>query len=354
MSRPELSLVSTDLRSQSRVDVLNDVGSDHLPVLVTIELEKLNVSTPYTEPKWVYKRANWDLFRSASDVALNGLDIQADCINRTYGLFVETILGAARKAITRSYGGRKFRHFWSHDLARLIRLRRAARRQHSRRKTDKTRRAYNKLTAEVKEAIAEGTRQKWAKTCANLDLADGRQAWKLLNNLTRAKEPKTAAPLQTAQGLVVTDSKRSDALNHAFATISRTGERSEVSKALDSIRKAKAKRSYVYGEDETSTFITYGELDITLRKCKLRKAPGPDGISNEMLKHLGPIGRRKLLDLINRTWTKGDFPKAWGVATIVSLLKKGKVPDRAESYRPVSLTSNVGKAAERMVNRRHT
>jgi len=39
------------------------------------------------------------------------------------------------------------------------------------------------------------------------------------------------------------------------------------------------------------------ELQKTLKKLKKRKSAGPDNIINEILKHLGPIARHKLLDL---------------------------------------------------------
>ncbi|KAK7106533.1 hypothetical protein V1264_017781 [Littorina saxatilis] len=41
------------------------------------------------------------------------------------------------------------------------------------------------------------------------------------------------------------------------------------------------------------------ELEEALRKLKQKKAPGPDGISNDMLKHLGPGAKRFLLSIYN-------------------------------------------------------
>uniref|UniRef100_A0A2C9JQU0 EF-hand domain-containing protein n=1 Tax=Biomphalaria glabrata TaxID=6526 RepID=A0A2C9JQU0_BIOGL len=67
-----------------------------------------------------------------------------------------------------------------------------------------------------------------------------------------------------------------------------------------------------------------------------------------MVKHLGGIARDKLLEFMNRTWAESRLPGAWKSAVIVPVLKKGKDATNVESYRPISLTSTLGKVAERM------
>ena len=37
--------------------------------------------------------------------------------------------------------------------------------------------------------------------------------------------------------------------------------------------------------------LKMGELEAAIRKLKPKKAPGPDGVSNDMLKHLGPVAK---------------------------------------------------------------
>ena len=89
-----------------------------------------------------------------------------------------------------------------------------------------------------------------------------------------------------------------------------------------------------------------------ISKLKLRKAPGPDRIHGEMLLRLGSTGKDVLLKLINLSWEKGELPQIWKNAHLVPILKKGKNPAEPKSYRPISLTSCIGKIAERMINRR--
>ena len=63
-------------------------------------------------------------------------------------------------------------------------------------------------------------------------------------------------------------------------------------------------------------------------------------------------GKIVVLNFINLTWKQGQFPSSWKIATIVPVVKKNKPPAELSSYRPISLTSCLGKVVERMINQR--
>ncbi|PWU93521.1 hypothetical protein C4B63_31g160 [Trypanosoma cruzi] len=94
------------------------------------------------------------------------------------------------------------------------------------------------------------------------------------------------------------------------------------------------------------------ELLAALRNTPYGKAPGPDEVYSEALRHISSKGLRFLLRCINHSWTTGTIPVEWRRATIVPLLKPGKSPELLESYRPISLTSIVSKVAGKMVLKR--
>ena len=45
------------------------------------------------------------------------------------------------------------------------------------------------------------------------------------------------------------------------------------------------------------------ELDLALLSIKPKKAPGPDGITNDMLRHIGPAAKKTLLAIFNKVKT---------------------------------------------------
>ena len=90
------------------------------------------------------------------------------------------------------------------------------------------------------------------------------------------------------------------------------------------------------------------ELGDHLCHLSAKKAPGPDGVTNEHLRHLGPVARRALLDVIN-TWLQGEVPREWRCATIVPIPKARKDKERVASYRPIALIGHVSTLVERLI-----
>ena len=99
-----------------------------------------------------------------------------------------------------------------------------------------------------------------------------------------------------------------------------------------------------------SPFVTK-EPEDALTTLKLEKTSGPDNITIEMLLHLGPRSKKKLLQLFNDGWRMGTVPQVWREAIMIPILKRDKDKSKAESYQPISHTSCVGKLMERLNTR---
>ena len=67
--------------------------------------------------------------------------------------------------------------------------------------------------------------------------------------------------------------------------------------------------------------FTMEGLAGALSKSARGRAPGVDGIPAELWVGLG-VGRRTLLDFINRCWNEETFPAQWREATVVGIFKK--------------------------------
>ena len=97
---------------------------------------------------------------------------------------------------------------------------------------------------------------------------------------------------------------------------------------------------------------TVPELDAALATLQLEKSPGPDKITNEMLLHLGPAAKKKLLQLIDDSWKTRSVPQIWKEAVMVPVHRKGKDKTTAYSHRPISFTHCMGKLTERPIDTR--
>ena len=54
--------------------------------------------------------------------------------------------------------------------------------------------------------------------------------------------------------------------------------------------------------------IQKDELEAEIRTLKTKKAPGPDGVTNDMILYLGPSAKKAILALFNKSWKSGTIP----------------------------------------------
>ena len=102
-----------------------------------------------------------------------------------------------------------------------------------------------------------------------------------------------------------------------------------------------------YGDEDINLEISPDNFNERIRELKAKAAPGPDGITNGDIKNLGARAREMWRRTFEIALRMGLFPQEWKVATVVMIIKPNKPRDESTSYRPVSLTSAIGKIYER-------
>lgn len=98
--------------------------------------------------------------------------------------------------------------------------------------------------------------------------------------------------------------------------------------------------------------ISKKEINMALRKMKEKKAAGPDDIPNEALKRMNPRNREKLRKILNKILITADIPNDWTESYITRLYKGKGVKGKCSSERGITLSSNIGKMFERIINER--
>ena len=91
--------------------------------------------------------------------------------------------------------------------------------------------------------------------------------------------------------------------------------------------------------------------DIVLEKLRIiqpYKSPGPDGWLPKVIKESADTICIPLSKLYSKSLSNGSLPKDWKIAHIVPIFKKGN-KQLASNYRPISLTSIIGKVMESIV-----
>ncbi|GBL97219.1 Retrovirus-related Pol polyprotein from type-1 retrotransposable element R1 [Araneus ventricosus] len=96
------------------------------------------------------------------------------------------------------------------------------------------------------------------------------------------------------------------------------------------------------------------ELRGVIHTLAKKKAPGLDGVTNELLRTIFARCPSLLLDLYNKCLQLSCFPDVWKEAKLVLLSKPGKDQSLASSYRPICLLSGMSKVLEKLVTQRLT
>ena len=160
-SRPDLIIISADIYEQTTVEVKDDIGSDHYPILIKIKRQ--------TKPKakrktfWNYRKAKWLEYAKATDEEFEQLDIAQNTIDKSSQDICQAISTAAKKTIPRG-SLRKFKPFWNKELDSAVRERQKARKAVEKNPSSNNRINYNKCTARVRLLTNSGKRINWRKT----------------------------------------------------------------------------------------------------------------------------------------------------------------------------------------------
>lgn len=97
------------------------------------------------------------------------------------------------------------------------------------------------------------------------------------------------------------------------------------------------------GRGKEQVGIVRKELKKAVKKLKMGKAPGIDGIRAEMIKYGGEEMMDRLMRVCQTAWETGRVPEEWTMAIIVPLNKGKGCRDLCTNYRGISLLSIPGK-----------
>ena len=98
--------------------------------------------------------------------------------------------------------------------------------------------------------------------------------------------------------------------------------------------------------------ITKEEMDIAIRRLERRKSCGPDEIPNEALIHADNQLRNCIRTTLNRVMKTDRPPESWKKGTIITIYKGKGQKGKCSNERGITLSSNMGKLYERIINNR--
>ena len=351
-STPDIAIATDNIQKITKREASEQLGgSDHKPVILTLA-KQVNTSAGKMPPSWNYKKADWKRFRELTDIYSKSITFSKHSVNKNASNFNSAVLKAAKESIPR---GRwhDYKPYWNNTLEKIHKELSEAREEMERNPTPQNVRRHSQLKVDLDKEKQTQTQASWKTKTASLNMErDSQKLWQLTKSLNGDNSERCRTTLQTTNG-AVTGKAAANVLARVFE------EESTASPLADRVKDVRTQTRAVLQNSATAGFdpcmtecLTLRELEEALKKMKQKKAPGPDGITNEMLKHPGPGAKRTLLRVYNQSWSTGTVPTIWKEAVIRPIPKKGKDKRDPPSYRLISLLSCVGKRLERIINKR--
>eukprot|EP01061_Rhynchopus_euleeides_P046631 TRINITY_DN8943_c0_g1_i9.p1 TRINITY_DN8943_c0_g1~~TRINITY_DN8943_c0_g1_i9.p1 ORF type:complete len:1081 (+),score=88.71 TRINITY_DN8943_c0_g1_i9:666-3908(+) len=329
---PDVVVMHTSRVKKSEWKCLESVGSDHLPMLFYVDLIHEKQSPPprqKTCKRWDWGKADWGAFNTHIEKAeqkVRGWRDPAECAPR----FAKIVMKAAQATIPQITSAAKPRTVrWSKGTRDMLRHRNSE--------------APEKVADAVYGDKREALRRHVQADAGRNDLAS---LFRTVKRIDGKHAPNMHHPILQEDKLV-TGREKAQALGLHFARVCGGGATVDLG-ATESTKRPRRAPEEPPNEESANSF-TSTELDLAISNLEEGKAPGPDGVTNEMLRKFGPAGKSALLHVINTSWEQGLVPEQWKRGHVVALLKPEKPPQDPTSYRPITLTSCVSKLLESMI-----
>lgn len=351
MSCLDLSIISNSCAAKCswRVEE-NCWDSDHFPISIGI-FDKVFCNVFRRPPTWAIKRANWDKFdeNCINKISSPDEELLTDDI---YDKFISQLTDAINDAIpkTRPYSQRKSPvPWWSKSCDDAIKDKKRALNKLKRSGASDDYIDFKKKRAKARQVVKDAKRKHWHDFCGGISSGTPTKIiWDKIKSISNNRVNRSIPCLNKDGQDAVTDDEKANMLVNSFAAVSST---SNYDLEFQD-NKEQVESDFSISNDDIGLPIndkfTLNELDNAIDRAGCT-TPGADNIGASIIKHLPKITRQILLIIINIIWLRGECPSTWKEAILTPIAKPGKDSSSPLSYRPIALTSTLGKIMERMV-----
>ena len=223
----------------------------------------------------------------------------------------KAILRLAKDSIPRG-AHKEYIPNWSAELERLHQDIIAARGKAENEPSVENNILLKKASAKYVKVTNTNARKSWHEKTSNLNLErDDQKLWKLVRSLNGEYDNRQILLVIEKEGEMLGGKAAANALISHYKSV---GNIEVPEERIQEINQANRDNENPVSEPIDSCLdskLTMLELEKYLTQLKNKQAPGPDNISNDMLKHLGPQAKKNLLQLFNASWKTINIPETW-------------------------------------------
>ena len=343
---PDVTLCGSYWSNKCTWQVIDGIGSsDHQPILIEVMGEVKHNPVICGQAKWKTKDVDWQAWSDEVEATIHDPE-PPDNIEARVRRFNKILIDAAYKHLGKVKPGKHTKCWMTPTVRGAIR-----KRNFLRRNVRTRRREWLESCKEAQDEIRKAKEESWKELLEEtITDADDIKMWHLIKSLNGTPDANSPNEAMVHKGKkITTDKGKANAFVNHYAKVSDLTFSKEDRNLNRNLRK-RIDRSRT--QDGQITDFTMHELTKAIKKMKKKGAAGPDDIPPVFLKNLGSDALNELLDIFNLSLHSAACPQIWRNAIIIPILKAGKPASDLASFRPISLTSCIVKALERMIAER--
>src|SRR5579859_6755908 len=318
----------------------NDHGSDHLPIDTILDL------TPRTatllHPPYNYAKTEWKTLKAKLSEYLPPLP-EIDTLTTTTAIddmatrVTEAINRATEETTPRKKPSPFSKRWWNNDLTNVRKELNCLRNIHRRTNSNIDCIEWKKKRNEFNLMIKRAKYNTWREF---VGAADEKTLWtirKYMNSMP------TQHYIPTINRTATTNEEKAEQFRNVLLPSLASLPQANTADITDTAHTYPTPVPY-------NPIITIQQLERAIGKMAPDKAPGPDEITNRVLKRNFSALQPHLLTLAQACINTGHFPSTYK-RTITIVLRKPSKPDdtKPNAYRPIALENTIGKILESIV-----
>ena len=333
----------------------------HVPLLTYFNTKTSITNTEVIE-KINLDKINWEIWSEDIENKVRASENYLDSI--TNPVILNDFLVKTIQRITSEHGEKKTitihsRPYWTPELTLLCNKMKETRKFYQQRNTDTNEQLYKQAKEDFDNARKKECERFILNKTENLNNVQKLQFWKEFNKLFKKKGDHTLDPLIDENNHILTSTEDQDQL--MFATFFE-GKHLH---GMDFDHQFFEETNRLYHEilgttkedkdnltQDLSAPITSEEIKNAIKSySKGKKSSDKEDINPKMFKYLGEKAIQILKKTANLCLQQGKW--VWSKAEVIFLRKSGKESySKPGSYRPISISSYIGKLIEKVISKR--
>ena len=370
----DLAITTCNIGRNPKLVVHNDpLGSDHLPILLYTDIEiNLDELTKKRDLRFNFEKADWSRFNTLTrEIASEEIEHED---NETFAKALsDRILTIAKQCIPSNCQNSNFqakqkvlhpgkkpkltKYWWNKECEAAKNARVKALRDFQKNGSDENRARYRTAKNKAQATIKKTKNKAWRNYVSTINIeTNSREVWGQIAKLSGkySNGPKVHA-LEMNGKTATADKEKANILAKQYWEVSSDQNQDTDFKKIRSKTEADnptiREKDRIEDNNPLNKDITIAELERAVRHKK-SSSPGEDNISYCMIRNAHTNLKMIVVKLFNQIFKTGDIPSQFKKAIIVPILKPDKNPNAPGSYRPISLTSQLGKCLETILNGR--